>query len=237
MKPLDAPLSDAETERVSAFLAAIKTPEACDFEAMDGLLAALIVGPELVMPSEYLPAIFGGELPDENAFADEAQANDILSLIMRQSNSIAASFQCEGLYLPWVLETPKAGRRVAQRWCEGFMRGVALRQSSWSVLIQDESEVGAIVPMALLAGQIDPKWVQKPASAREQTKDLQHVGAGLIRCWRYFKASRLAGARAASAAQTVRRSEPKIGRNDPCPCGSGKKYKQCCGKMAADTVH
>ncbi len=27
-----------------------------------------------------------------------------------------------------------------------------------------------------------------------------------------------------------RREEPKIGRNDPCPCGSGKKYKQCCGR-------
>ncbi|WP_319560596.1 YchJ family protein [Marispirochaeta sp.] len=29
---------------------------------------------------------------------------------------------------------------------------------------------------------------------------------------------------------TVIREEPKIGRNDPCPCGSGKKYKKCCGK-------
>ncbi len=28
---------------------------------------------------------------------------------------------------------------------------------------------------------------------------------------------------------TVRRETPKIGRNDPCPCGSGKKYKKCCG--------
>ena len=26
------------------------------------------------------------------------------------------------------------------------------------------------------------------------------------------------------------RTGPKVGRNDPCPCGSGKKYKQCCGK-------
>ena len=32
--------------------------------------------------------------------------------------------------------------------------------------------------------------------------------------------------------RTVRREEPKIGRNDPCPCGSGKKYKNCCGKNA-----
>jgi len=29
---------------------------------------------------------------------------------------------------------------------------------------------------------------------------------------------------------TVKNDEPKVGRNDPCPCGSGKKYKQCCGK-------
>ena len=30
--------------------------------------------------------------------------------------------------------------------------------------------------------------------------------------------------------QTVRNGGPKIGRNDPCPCGSGKKYKKCCGR-------
>jgi preprotein translocase subunit SecA len=29
--------------------------------------------------------------------------------------------------------------------------------------------------------------------------------------------------------EPVRRAEPKVGRNDPCPCGSGKKYKRCCG--------
>ncbi len=29
--------------------------------------------------------------------------------------------------------------------------------------------------------------------------------------------------------ETVRREDPKVGRNDPCPCGSGKKYKKCCG--------
>ena len=31
-------------------------------------------------------------------------------------------------------------------------------------------------------------------------------------------------------AETVRRDAPKVGRNDPCPCGSGKKYKNCCGR-------
>ena len=30
--------------------------------------------------------------------------------------------------------------------------------------------------------------------------------------------------------ETIVRERPKVGRNAPCPCGSGKKYKQCCGK-------
>jgi len=38
------------------------------------------------------------------------------------------------------------------------------------------------------------------------------------------------GRNAEGRQQTVRRSEEKVGRNDPCPCGSGKKYKQCCGR-------
>jgi preprotein translocase subunit SecA len=36
-----------------------------------------------------------------------------------------------------------------------------------------------------------------------------------------------------AAVKTVRRDVPKVGRNDPCPCGSGKKYKKCHGAGAA----
>ena len=35
----------------------------------------------------------------------------------------------------------------------------------------------------------------------------------------------------AESQSTVRNFGPKVGRNDPCPCGSGKKYKQCHGKL------
>jgi SEC-C motif-containing protein len=40
--------------------------------------------------------------------------------------------------------------------------------------------------------------------------------------WRFHDA-------AAPKVEQVRRNQPKVGRNDPCPCGSGKKYKKCCG--------
>ena len=33
-------------------------------------------------------------------------------------------------------------------------------------------------------------------------------------------------------ARQIKRDAPKVGRNDPCPCGSGKKYKKCCAKAA-----
>ncbi|MCZ2154947.1 MAG: SEC-C domain-containing protein [Bryobacterales bacterium] len=36
-------------------------------------------------------------------------------------------------------------------------------------------------------------------------------------------------------AATYQRAHPKVGRNDPCPCGSGKKFKKCCG--AATVLH
>ncbi len=56
--------------------------------------------------------------------------------------------------------------------------------------------------------------------------------------WASAPSARAAGTREAmgggeaSEPATVRRAEPKVGRNDPCPCGSGKKYKKCHGAAA-----
>jgi preprotein translocase subunit SecA len=49
---------------------------------------------------------------------------------------------------------------------------------------------------------------------------------------RELEQARLAGAGDLQPVQQVRRSGDKVGRNDPCPCGSGKKYKKCCGVAA-----
>jgi SEC-C motif-containing protein len=50
----------------------------------------------------------------------------------------------------------------------------------------------------------------------------EKVAGSIIDHWYYARGKMLI--------ETVVRSEPKIGRNEPCPCGSGKKYKHCCGK-------
>jgi uncharacterized protein YecA (UPF0149 family) len=56
------------------------------------------------------------------------------------------------------------------------------------------------------------------------------MAAGVIGIYRHFEAQRLLGTEPLLNAATFRRTTPKIGRNDPCPCGSGKKFKQCCGQ-------
>jgi preprotein translocase subunit SecA len=65
---------------------------------------------------------------------------------------------------------------------------------------------------------------------RRAATSVDHIEARSIRQnKRDLEQARMAGASQASAPQTVVRGSAKVGRNDPCPCGSGKKYKKCHG--------
>ncbi len=66
--------------------------------------------------------------------------------------------------------------------------------------------------------------------AREQKTDLSKIRTNRVEEVARKQAAAAAGRRPETVVETVKREEPKVGRNDPCPCGSGKKYKQCHGK-------
>ena len=55
------PLTEAELDRLQKFLKNCKGGKAMNIEEMDGFFAALVAGPDNVMPSEYLPVVFGSE--------------------------------------------------------------------------------------------------------------------------------------------------------------------------------
>jgi uncharacterized protein len=55
-----------------------------------------------------------------------------------------------------------------------------------------------------------------------------YMAAGLLGAYRYFLSRRGTHAGSASSREP-KGNAAKVGRNDPCPCGSGKKYKKCCG--------
>ena len=231
MKP--EPLTDAELDHLGALLERFGNNRSMNLEQLDGLLAALICGPNLVRPSEYLPKILG----EEFVFEDTSVLQEFLSLIMRHWNAIADALNSGEIYLPLLLEDEN-GIAHGNDWAIGFLRGMEFGKEDWALLLDDEDEGGSLVPIFALANEHnpDPKMrpYKDPISTELRETLIVHAAAGATQIYRHFKAKRLLDHDPLGNMPTFRRKTPKIGRNDPCPCGSGKKFKQCCGKT---TLH
>jgi uncharacterized protein len=225
---LERALTEAELDRLAEFLRKSKGGQAMNIEEVDGLFAALIAGPEVVPPSEYLPEVFGGDMSDTCEFAGLDEANDILGLILRHWNGIAATLHKGDVHLPILLEDDN-GVCQGSDWSRGFMRGVDMRRAAWAELFTDEEQCGWMLPVLMLYHEHDedPELRPGPIGPEKRGEIIVQMAAGIVRAYRYFRPHRQ---RVASAyAFEPQRSPGKIGRNDQCPCGSGKKYKRCCG--------
>lgn len=222
-------LSEAQIEQLAQRLAAYRG--ALSLESVDGLFCALIAAPQLILPSDYLPVILGDS--PEGAFESMADAQEAMGLLMRYWNAIAADFEQESIHLAYVLE-PGTDGILGRDWARGYMRGTRLSPQGWNRIFGDDRE-GLVLTIPVVAGEVDPDWPRTPLTPKKSDENLQHMLAGAARAYRYFKPDRLAQTGASIAARaprpvTFERESPKIGRNDPCPCGSGKKYKKCCGR-------
>jgi uncharacterized protein len=222
------PLTDAELDRLGGFLKSCKGGRAMNIEALDGFFAALIAGPENVMPSEYYREVFGGEMSDACEFRSIDQANEILGLMMRHWNTIAGTLFKGEVYVPLLLED-EDGIAHGNDWARGFMRGMHMRHDGWAELVNDDKHGGCLIPMMMLCHEHDedPEMRPEPISPEQREDVIVHMAAGLLGAYRYFREQRQAGASA--RASKPRSTAPKVGRNEMCPCGSGKKYKKCCG--------
>ena len=228
------PLTDAELDRLGDFLKSCKGGMAMNVEALDGFFAALIAGPETVMPSEYYREVFGGEMSDACEFRSLDEANEILALLMRQWNDIAAMLNKGEVYVPLLLEDEN-GVTHGNDWARAFVRGMHMCDGGWAELLNDEEHGGCVIPMMALYHEHDedPEMRPEPISPEKREEIIVHMAAGLMSAYRYFKAQR--EVHPDLSTPEPRRSTPKAGRNDPCPCGSGKKYKRCCGEAQAWT--
>jgi uncharacterized protein len=231
------PLTDAELERLSGILGRFDNKHPMNLEQLDGFLAALICGPEIVRPSEYLPVICGNDMVLEDSFGAQSVLQDFLSLIMRHWNVIADTLHSGDVFLPLLLEDDD-GVTNANDWAIGFRRGMEFHKEQWAALLSDEQHGGLLVPIFALAHEHDPDPEMRPfkeaIGAEQREKLIVGAAAGVTGIYRYFEARRLVERQPLDNVTTFRRTLPKIGRNDPCPCGSGRKFKQCCGRS---TLH
>ena len=231
------PLSDVEFERVHEILERFGDKRAMNLEQIDGFLAALVCGPEEVSQSEYLSEIWGDNIVNENAFASQGILQDLVTLITRHRDVIAYTLQSGDVYTPLLLED-QHGIACGNGWANGFVRGMELRKNDWATLVSDDENGGSLVPIFALAHEHDPdpemRSYDKPVSPELREKLIIGAAAGVIRIYRYFQGQRFTATDAIGDSNAYRRSTTKVGRNEPCPCGSGKKFKRCCGRI---TLH
>lgn len=221
------PLTDTELDRLEEVLERCDDHGAMSIEELDGFFAALIAGPEIVPPSEYLPEIFGGDWGNSGAFRDLEEANEILGLLMRHWNTIAGTLEKGDVYVPILLKDEN-GIFLGSDWAMGFMGGMEFFPGAVVELMDDENKGGCILPMLILLHEHDedPKMRPEPISPEKREEIIIAMAAGLVCVYEYFRPHRQHVAR--SVGEPLKRPS-KIGRNDPCPCRSGKKYKRCCG--------
>ncbi|NIM21720.1 MAG: UPF0149 family protein [Candidatus Latescibacteria bacterium] len=237
------PLSDADVERLRAILESGRGGENCmTIEAVDGLFACLICSPEIVMPSQWMPVVWDGESPEYQSLEE---ANEIIELLMRMWQEVARTIN-EGTYGPMVtvLEcSDGVDRTFAADWAFGFIEGMKFQEHYW-LDTNDSDLTELLTPIVMLAkeGREEPDDGLLEDEVRE---DLIDMLPGLVIDLKNYWLEKVPpgtlyqggigvprGASPASGPKPVpRTSEP--GRNDPCPCGSGKKYKKCCGSLTA----
>jgi uncharacterized protein len=155
---------------------------------------------------------------------------------MRYWNQIVDDFSHEIVHLPYI-EEPGTDGILGRDWARGYLRGTRLAPDGWGRLFQDEGE-GLALTIPVVAGEVDPHWPLQPQTKEGREESLKMMVAAAGRAYRYFEADRRAFADAARvAAAPYERDEPKVGRNEPCPCGSGKKFKKCCGAPGVAMLH
>jgi uncharacterized protein len=227
MLDLNTPLSEDELDRLCDFLDSLKSPSAMNIERLDGFLCALIAGPEAVMLSEYLPKIIGADATEAPSFDTIEQAQDIANLLARHWTTIENTLSAGEIYLP-ILLVDEANLSRGNNWARGFVDGMDMRPALWRSLLESAEHRGAAFPILALAHENDPNpELRFDSLTPEKREELLHVmTACLVKIYQYFDDDRAIAA--ISAVQPIKRSSPKIGRNDACACGSGKKFKHCC---------
>ena len=243
-------LSDDDLDELADLLGADWAPETTmDIEQLDGLLAGLICSPRVLMPSAYLPEIFGGEEP---AFPDMATAQRFFDLLMRRNNQVATALNApiERLddpraYVPLLLDWSPDGeiaRSLAEAgsteplplagelWARGFLHAVSLAREDWETLPEGDEEGAELVEEALdtIAALVPDDDEAGGGEASADERD-ELIGEALVAAYDLREYWRDVQFEQVRVKEPIRR-EPKIGRNDPCPCGSGRKFKQCHGR-------
>ena len=205
--------------------------EAMLLEELDGFVAGLLVCPDLIKPGEWLPIIWNRDGGDQQpAFDDLDHANQVLGLIMEHYNSVARTLmEHPERYNPLFSVDTRNGDILWELWIEGFEKAIKLQPAAWQKLLNADADAAAAMRGMLTLVDVTSADQYTP---RKSDDEINTTAPDNIARWVVtLNDWRLANYQPPHSIDPRTPSIPtkKVGRNDPCPCGSGKKYKRCCG--------
>lgn len=231
------PLSDEEFEALDGFLLSLScADDAMTMDVLHGFLTAIVIGPEPVPVSEWMPRVWGSDPACKPKFKSTKEEEHITDLILRFMNEIAITFDVAPKeYEPLFCEHEWNGKTLtdAEGWAMGFWEGLNLRPAAWKAIWASDS-AHLMQPFYLLgAEEIDDDeapLIDDPVKLHKLATQMEANVLPIRRFWmeraRSTQAEKRPGKVAASKAENP---------DGPCACGSGKKLKQCCG--ATPTIH
>lgn len=217
-------LTDAEIARLDELLESIDPEDSMTVEELDGFLAALACCPERVPMDEYLPLVLG--LADGRAVPQTAEVAELRRLVETHWQAVMGQLYEAHGFAP-VLSYDENGVAQGNAWAIGFLRGMAVRPDAWAALDDDDEAADILDPMMRLAEEVEAEAddAPEPIPDEERSALIEAMFDSVMDINEFFRDKR----ERSLSPPTQRRAAAKVGRNDPCPCGSGKKYKQCCG--------
>jgi uncharacterized protein len=197
---------------------------------IDGFLAGILLCPELIMPSDWLPHVWG--VTKDASFPDLKTVEKTIGAVMAHYNTVASEIT-QSLWIEPIYESnPNSDEVLWEPWVDGFTRAVALRTDVWETFLvraNDESRSAFMFILRLQGIQTgNSEFKDEEIELIDVTApDLIPTCLGTILSQSRPELSRR---EPANLADEPFKADPRLGRNDPCPCGSGRKYKQCCGR-------
>ena len=221
------PLTDSELDRLEELLEAdVFSGEAMRLDEVQAMLCAIVSAPVPVPPAVWLPEALGEGMDN----AEDPVVAEVVGLLMRLNNDIATALLADETVAPVLYPVDESCEEYDyDAWADSYVFGAGLA-GDWFELAGKHSEdlSELLEPMFMLNGMLKEdieksgeRWFSPAEEARLMADIQENLPVIVQTLYNFWRNKRSGG--------TVRHEEPKSGRNDPCPCGSGRKFKQCCG--------
>jgi uncharacterized protein len=209
--------------RLDGALADLPVEEPMLLTELDGFLTGLLVSPETILPGEWMTVVWGSEADGIPPFEDPLDVQWFAGAVAARHDEIARDL-ARGKLQPILDRDERDGEVLWEYWIDGFAEATALRPDAWEALADDPERAA---PWSRLATLIAVARDESDLDSMEVNALQDRAAAELIDAVQmlYAAQARVGIPPPVALAATV----PNAGRNDPCPCGSGKKHKRCCG--------